>query len=139
MELDVLEVFLCHGEHVTRIGQEDITPFLVLGHILILTLLEILQLLLVVTLYPAGFVKMDRFPAALGIILVFQTILDNLKLQLAHGSDNLAAIELIDKQLCHALVHQLVDAFLQLLGLHRVVVLDVLEQLWREAGETTEM
>ena len=38
-----------------------------------------------------------------------------------------------------ALIHQLVDTFLQLLRLHRVVVLDVFEQLGRERRQSAEM
>ena len=75
---------------------------------------------------------MHRLPAAFGIVLVLQTILDHLKLQLAHGADNLTVIKLVDKQLGHALIHQLVDTLLKLFCLHRIIVLDILEQLWRE-------
>ena len=72
---------------------------------------------------------MDRFPAATRIVLVLQSVLDDFKLQLADGADDLAVIELVDEQLCHTLIHQLVNTFLQLLRLHRVVVLNILEQL----------
>ena len=72
------------------------------------------------------------FPTALGSVFVFQTVLDNLELQLSHRTDNLAVVELVYEQLCHTLVHQLVDALLQLLGLHGVGILDILEHLGRE-------
>ena len=70
MELDVLEVLLRHGEHIARVGEEDVAALLVLGHILVLALLEVLQLGLVVALYPAGLVQVDGLPAALGVVLV---------------------------------------------------------------------
>ena len=82
---------------------------------------------------------MDRLPAALGIVLVLQTVLDDLELQLTDGADNLAAVELVDEQLGDTLVHQLVDTLLQLLRLHRVVVLDILEQLRRERRQSAEV
>ena len=139
MKFDSLKVLLRHRQHVARVGQENIAALLVLGHVLILALLEVLQLLLVVALYPARLIQVDRLPAALGIVLVLQTVLDDLELQLTDGADNLAAVELVDEQLGDTLVHQLVDALLQLLRLHRVVVLDILEQLRRERGQSAEV
>ena len=69
-------------------------------------------------------------PTTLGVVLVLKTVLNNLELELAHGAYNLATIELVDEQLCHTFVHELIDALLKLLRLHRVIVLDVLEHLW---------
>ena len=135
----MLEVLLSHREHIARVCQEDIATFLVFGHILIFALLEVLQFCIVVTLYPACLVEMNGLPAALGIVFVLESVLDNLELQLTYRSDNLAAIKLVDKQLGDALVHQLVDTFLQLLRLHGVIVLDVFEEFWRERWQTTEM
>ena len=139
VELDVLEVLLRHGEHIAGIGEEDIATFLVLGHILVFTLLEVFELSSIVALYPASLIEVDGFPTALGIVLVLQAILDDLELQLAHSTDNLATIELIDEQLGHTLVHQLVDTLLQLLRLHGVVVLDILKQLGREGWQSAEV
>ena len=127
VELDMLKVLLRHIENVTGIGKEDIASVFVLCHILILTLLEIVEFLFIIALYPASFMEMNRFPTALGIVLILKTILYYLKLQLAYCSHYLASIELVDKQLRHAFVHQLVDALLQLLCLHRVVVLNIFE------------
>ena len=78
-------------------------------------------------------------PTALCVVLVLQTILDNLELQLSYCSDDLAIVELINKQLSHTFVHQLIDTLLQLLCLHWVVVLDVLKQLWRERWQSAEV
>ena len=125
MELDMLEVFLSHAQDITTVGKKHITTILILCHILILALLEILQLSLVVTLYPASFIQMNWLPTALRIILVFKTILYDLKLQLTHCANNLSSIKLIDKQLCHTFVHELVDTFLKLFCLHRVVILNI--------------
>ena len=75
---------------------------------------------------------MHRFPTALGVVFILQTVLNHLELQLTDGADNLAVVELIDEQLGHTLVHQLIDAFLELFRLHRIVVLDVFEQFRRE-------
>ena len=48
MEFDVLEVFLRHAQHIAAVGEEDITPFAILGHVLVFASLEILKLLLIV-------------------------------------------------------------------------------------------
>ena len=82
---------------------------------------------------------MNGFPTTFGVILVLQTILYHFKLQLTHGADNLTAVKLVDKQLCHTLVHELVDTLLKLLCLHWVVVLDILEHLWRERRQSAEV
>lgn len=82
---------------------------------------------------------MDRLPAALGVVLVLEAVLDDLKLQLTDGTDDTPIVELIDEHLCHALVHQLLDTFLKLLRLHRVIILDILEQLRREGGKSAEV
>ena len=139
VELDVLEVLLGHAEDVAGIGEEDVAAFLVLSHVLILAFLEVLELLFVVARNPAGLVEMDGLPTALGIVLILKTILNDLELQLANGADDLAPVELVDEQLGDALVHELVDALLELLRLHGVVVLDILEQLGRERREASEM
>ena len=54
----MLEVLLRHREHIPRIGEEHITPLLILGHILILALLEVLQFSVIVTLNPTGLIEM---------------------------------------------------------------------------------
>ena len=115
VELDMLKVLLRHIENVTRIGKEDIASVFVLCHILILTLLEIVEFLLIIALYPASFMEMNRLPTALGIVLILKTILDNLKLKLTYSADNLSSIKLVYEQLCHAFVHQLLKTFLELL------------------------
>ena len=115
VELDMLKVLLRHIENVTRIGKEDIASVFILCHILILTLLEIVEFLLIIALYPASFMEMNRLPTALGIVLILKTILDNLKLKLTYSADNLSSIKLVYEQLCHAFIHQLLKTFLELL------------------------
>ena len=82
---------------------------------------------------------MDGLPAATGVVLVLQTVLDDLELQLTNGADDLTSVELVDKELGHTFVHELVDAFLQLLGFHGVVVLNVFEHLGRERRQSAEV
>ena len=100
----MLEIHLSHLEYITAVGQEYIASFAVFGHILVLTFFERFQLCRIITFYPAGFIQANRFPAAFCVIFVFKTILDYLKLQLSYSTDNLAAVELIDKQLSHTFV-----------------------------------
>ena len=139
MKLDVLEVLLCHAQHVAGVGKEDIAALNVLRHVLVLSLLEVVELGCIIALYPAGFVEVDGLPTALGAILMLKAVLDDLKLQLANGTNDAAVVELVDEHLCHTLVHELLDTFLELLRLHRVVVFDILEQFRREGGQPTEM
>ena len=91
----------------------------------------------VIALNPAGFVETHRLPTTLGIILILQAILNHFKLQLADGTYDFSAVKLVDEKLRHAFVHQLLDTLLQLLGLHGVGVLDVLEHLGREGGQAS--
>ena len=97
MELDVLKILLGHREHVARVGKEHVTTFLVFRHILVFAFLEVIKFLRVVTLNPTSLVEMNGLPTTLGIVLILQTVLDNFKLQLSDRSNNLAAIELVDK------------------------------------------
>ena len=139
MELDVLIVVLRHLQDIATICHEDITTLFVLGHILRFALLEHLQFLLVVGLYPACLEHLQWLPTAFGLVLVLEAVLDHLKLQLSHCANNLATIELADKELRYTLVHELVDTFVELLLLHWVSVLDILEHLWREGWQALEM
>ena len=133
------EVLLSHTQHIARISEEHIAALNILCHILVLTLLEVLQFLLIVSLNPTCLMQMNRLPTALGIVLVLQAILDNLELQLTDGTHDATTIELVDEQLCHTLVHQLLQSLLELLALHWVVVLDILEEQRRERWQTTEV
>jgi len=139
MEAYVLEILLRHAQHITRVSEEHIAPLTVFRHILIFALLERLELAFVIAFHPARLVQMHWFPTTTSTILVLQAVLYDLKLQLSHRADNLSAVELVDKQLRNTLVHKLVDAFLQLLRLHWVVVFDVFEHLGRERWQSTEM
>ena len=84
MELDVLEVHLCHLKHITAIGQEHIASVTVFRHILILTFLESFQFSRIIAFNPAGLIQTQRFPTAFGIVFVLQAVLNNLKLQLTY-------------------------------------------------------
>lgn len=134
MELDVFEILLRHAKHIARIGQENVAAFTVFGHVLVLALLEILQFFGVVRLNPAGLMQVNRFPTTFGVVLILQAILDYFELKLAHRADDFTSVELVYEELRHAFVHQLFDALVQLLGLHGVVVLDILEHLGRKRG-----
>ena len=129
MEFYVFKIHLSHLKYITGVGKEHIASLSILCHILIFTFLESFQLCRIITFHPTSLIQTYRLPTTRCIILVLQTILNYLKLQLSHRTDNLTSIELIDKQLCHTFVHQLVDTFRQLLLFHRICVLNVLEHL----------
>ena len=127
MENQLLVILLCHLQHILRIGQKNIPSLLVFRHILGLVFPEIRQLIFVQSLNPARLVKVDRLPSAGSAILMEQPLFDNLKLQCTHRTDDFTPVELVRKKLGHTFVHQLVHTFCQLLGLHRVRILDILE------------
>jgi hypothetical protein len=66
----MLKILLRHTEHIARVCKKHIAPFLILGHIWVLALLEVVQFSIVVTLYPTGFIQMHGLPTALGVVLV---------------------------------------------------------------------
>lgn len=105
MEIDGGEVRTGHLENVVGVGEEYVAAHGVGGHELVFALLEGFECFGVVAFNPAGFVERDRLPAALGPVFMEKSVLDNLKLKLAHSADNLASVELVDKQLCDTLVH----------------------------------
>ena len=139
MELDILVVVLRHLEDVAAICHKDIATLFVLRHILGFAFLEHLQFLFVIGLYPAGLEHLQWLPTAFGLVLMLQAVLDNFKLQLSYRADNLAAIELADKQLCYTFVHELANALVKLLLLHWVGILDILKHLRREGWQTLEV
>ena len=71
--------------------------------------------------------------------VVHKPVSDKLKVGVDLGTDDFASIELVYEQLSHTLVHELVDAFLKLFWLHRVIILYIFEKLGRERGESSEM
>ena len=129
MEFYVFKIHLSHLKYITGVGKEHIASLSILCHILIFTFLESFQLCRIITFHPASLIQTYRLPTTRCVILVQQTILNHLKLQLSHRTDNLTSIELTAKQPCLTFVHQLVDTFRQLVLFHRICVLNVLEHL----------
>ena len=68
-----------------------------------------------------------------------QAVLDHFELQLSDRTDNLTSVELVGKKLGDAFIHQLLDALVQLLGLHRIGILDIFEHFRRETRQSFEM
>ncbi len=139
MEFDVREIVLSHLQHVARVGEKHVATLYVGSNELVFPLLESLESFFIVAFNPTGFIERNRFPATLGAIFVEQTILYDFELELSDSADNLATIELVDEQLRHALIHELVYTLFELLRFHRVGILNVFEHLWREARQTFEM
>ena len=139
MEADVFEIYLSHLQHIAAVGQEHVTSLHVGSHELVLAFLECLKLRLIIAFYPAGLVEAGRLPTAQSVVLMLQTVLYDLKLQLTYRAYEFAAVELADEHLGHSLTHKLVNALGQLLGTHGISVLYILEHLGREAGKTLEV
>ena len=81
MESEVLEVLLCHAQHIAAVCQEHVASVAVLGHVLVLAFLEVLQFRLVTGFAgnPACLVQVYGLPAALGSVFVLQAVLNNLE------------------------------------------------------------
>ena len=109
VEADVLEVYLCHLQHIATVGEKHVSAFDILCHELVLAFLKGFEFGGIVALNPAGFVEAHGFPTTLGVVLVFQAVLNNLELQLTYGTDNLTSVKLVHEELCHTLTHELVD------------------------------
>ena len=105
MKFDVFKFALSHIKNELRIGHKYVATTFVGSHFLVLAILEFRQRFRVVALNPAGFVHLHRFEPALGIIFVFQPILNNLKLKLSNGSDDTATIKLTGEKLGNTFVH----------------------------------
>ena len=105
VEGDFGKILLSHLQHIVAVGKEHVAALGIECHELVLALLERVEGFLIVTLDPTCLVQVDGFPTALSAILMQQAVLDDLKLQLSNGADDFAVIELVDKHLCHALIH----------------------------------
>ena len=138
MEADILEVLLRESQPVAGVGEENVAAVLVHGHVGVLAALEVGQLRGVVAVDPAGLVDRDRLPAARGVVLVLQTVLDDLELERAHRADDLAAVERRSEELRDAFVHELIDAFGQLFELQWIGILDITELFGCEGGNACE-
>ena len=125
----MFKIHLSHLKYITGVRQKHIASFSILCHVLVFTFLEGFQLRRIIAFYPAGLIKAYRFPATGCIVFIQQTILN----ELSYRTNNLTANELIDKQLCHTFIHQLVDTFCQLFLFHRISILDIFEHFRREA------
>ena len=99
----MFKILLSHLQNITRIGKENISTFSVAGHILMLTLLECFEFTFITghCFHPTCFIQAYWFPATLCTIFVLEAILNNLKLQLTDGTNDLAIIKLIDEKLCY--------------------------------------
>lgn len=62
-----------------------------------------------------------------------QAVLYHLKLELTHGAYKLTIAGLLGEELCHTLICELADAFLELLGFHRIGIDQFLEDLRGES------
>ena len=78
----MLEIHLRHLQYVAAVCKEHIPTLAVFRHILVLAFLERFQFGRVITFNPAGLVKTQRLPTTFGTVLIFQTVLDYLELQL---------------------------------------------------------
>lgn len=115
MKLNLGKIILSHLEHIVGVGEEHISAFFIYGHKLMLTLFECVKSLLIITFNPACFIQRYWLPSALCAILMQESVLYDFKLKLTHGTNKFTTIELVDKQLSHALVHKLLNTFFKLL------------------------
>src|SRR5690606_2729018 len=87
----------------------------------------------IVRLNPAGLECREVLIRTFCTILMLQPVLYNFILKCAYSTYNLTVVHFKGKQLRYTFVHQLVNTFFKLLGLHWVGIVDVTEMLRREA------
>ena len=108
------------------------------GEVLRRLLPEFLQLARVVAVNPAGGVNTHRLVAGFHLVLVFKAVRHHVKLELAHRPHHQVTAVDRGKHLGGTLLGQLLQALLQLLGLHRISQANAAKQLRgevRDAGE----
>lgn len=125
-------------QHPFAFGKEHRVVFAVEGYGCRFAPDELLELLLVVAGYPERLVVAERREVALGSVLVFEAELDDVELQFAHRSDDLAAA-VLHEELRNTLFGELTDALVELLGLERVAVFEHLEDFRRKARNAPEL
>ncbi len=72
-------------------------------------------------------------------VFMLETVLDDVELQVAHGANNPPAIQLADKKLGDAFVHQLFQPFGQLFGFQGIGIVYEAEKFGRKAGNPLEV
>ncbi len=129
---------LLHVEQELGGGQIDVVAVFIHRHFRHLEPLEFRDFLFV-SGQPAGLVEALRNKGGFGAVLVLEAVLNDFELQLADRTHHLAVARIHDKKLGHPFVGQLLNALFQLLGFHRVIILQLLENLGREAGNPLEL
>ena len=97
---------------------------------------ELLQHLLIITLHPARGIDVDILVDRLDLVLIAQAVGDHFVLQHTHRTHHDIVIAAGEKNLGRALLGQLLQALLQLLGLQGVTEADTAKQLRRKVGHT---
>lgn len=121
------------------LGEVDEVPVLVPGDAVPPVLAELLDHLRIFGGEPAGLVDVHAVEAALGVVLMFQPVLDHVELELAHGAHDPSISLLLGEELGHTLVGELFDALGKLLGLARVQIHELLEDLRRKGRDALEL
>ena len=99
---------------------------------------KLLELALIVAVHPARGVDIHRFVNRLDLILVLQAIGDHIELKLAHRAHNQVRGVHQRKHLRGALLRELLQTLLKLLGLHGITQANAAKQFRRKVRDTGE-
>jgi hypothetical protein len=136
---DSVKLFLSHVQPKLGISQEHEASKLVVGELAGLHALKFRKLPGVLALNPQCFVGGEGFVRTLRSVLVLKTVLNDLVLQCAYGSDYLSSVGDERKQLGYTFIHQLVHTYGQLLGFHGVRIVDEAKVFGRKGRNSAKV
>ncbi len=88
---------------------------------------------------PEGFVQVDGFVLHGSAVFMLQAVLDDVELERTDAADDLGVVYRAGEELGDAFVHQLIDAFGELLRFERIAVVHPAELLGAEARDALEV
>src|SRR5690606_18434561 len=137
-ELDIWITLLGQRQINTRWSKVSQMPAAIHRQVIGTLAFKLFQFFAIRAFNPASSGHVHLFVYGLYLVLIFQTIGYDLKLQYAHRAyDDIVAVQ-GEKYLSGAFFGQLLQAFLQLLGFQRILQTNTAEQLGGKMGDTGE-
>src|SRR6056297_2794200 len=121
-----------------RLGEENRILIVVVHDVSALDPDKILQLPGVFRCEPAGAGIAECFESAVGTVFMFETVGDDVELQISHGTDDFSSSPVLYKKLGDPLFGELSNPLVELLGFHGIRVDKLPEDLRRKTGNPPE-
>src|SRR5882724_1535490 len=139
MEFDLRVVDPFGIQEPLALRQVDRIAILVFGDIGVLEARKIFQFPRILAGQPAGFKKRQSIELHRCAVFMQEAILDHLELKFPDTTDDLLITPILGEQLGYPFIGKLKQALFQLLGLHRIFVDHLLEDLRREGGDARKI